>query len=897
MIPLAYDQWTRLRSFDIHNNSVISGTIPQSFCNWTHNLTVFSVFDNHIDGTIPQCLFRGVMQQLLAHKNQFTGSLPIAVGADLKTLAASNNRLEGPLPSLGEAASLRACALHSNSLKGSASALDLTTGAQTHLRTLTLHSNSLSGSLIPLSALNHSLAFLALSDNGFTGRVPEDIPLRDNATLMLTKNRLSCELPENLEGDGPNLVLHGNSFDGPPPAWVKYSAEPPCVGRGWQAEWVAIALSGAAYLMFFTLAAACALHARRKDMQGQWVGDRVLFDEDTRADRLLLEDEDEEHPRHERRFGSTARLPPPLGHRMATRESRRRKPCSAAAVAPYHNRRLVALALAATVLLMPVTLIGANYFECGDPFLKSATLTYLSSSATAETLAAVSFCCLGVIVAVLVAWLHDHSVRMREEAAAFRRSRAHAIHRHRRPLLRRVARGCIACAAIGTWGIGVLTVNSLTVLYLVTQAMPEQNSVASPLLIFIGGITFLVAIITLLLHADRAPEDTALLRSVQQDDPEDVASTPAEQPSTRHRNAIIATALLTSGFIVYLLLVSVSAVSATRLVLHVPPNAVQFLQWTVPVLTSIANSTVIPAISKPVARLVFGRRGCDWSLAMVLIARVAGTIFIPIISLLIFDDGCMQQWRTVWTPCNGGHNFDAAVSVSYKAIVGASEVQVTSPVSLMTNKEVCSGSPLDIIDNGRCCRSILGIWLPLLVKKALFAAFGQPAMLLLVVSNARLRRWLLWVVMTEDNSQDGGTTTVQLEDEYLSLLTWIDVALVFGPFCPLLIALIAISMMTNLLAYVISLRLLHEAGQLSRAFGDAPLPVYFLFSMSLFVVASCVFFVVDDLHGKAAVVVVLPCCFGSVLLFAAAGRQRTASLLARTLHASSADSPEPNERN
>ena len=110
-------------------------------------------------------------------------------------------------------------------------------------------------------------------------------------------------------------------FDGPPPAWVKYSAEPLCVGRGWQAEWVAIALSGAAYLMFFTLAAACALHARLKDMQGQWVGDRALFDEDTQTDRLLLEDEDEEHPRHERRFGSTARLfpaGPPNGHKRAT---------------------------------------------------------------------------------------------------------------------------------------------------------------------------------------------------------------------------------------------------------------------------------------------------------------------------------------------------------------------------------------------------------------------------------------------------------------------------------------------------------------------------------------------------------------------------------------------------
>ena len=900
-IPPAYDRWTGLKTFDLHNNSAIGGTIPASFCKWTHSLTVFSIFDNRIHGTIPPCLFRGVMQQLLVHNNDLDGPLPVATGADLKTLAASNNRLEGRLPNLGQAVALRTCALHSNHFKGSLSALNLTTGAQTHLRVLTLHNNSLSSSLAPLSGLYHSLAFLTLSDNDFTGRVPEDIPLRDNATLMLNKNRLSCQLPEGLEGNGLNLVLPGNSFDGPPPSWVKYPADPLCVGRKWQAEWVAIALSGAVYSVFLTLAVACALHhERRKGIQGHWVGDdRASLDGNTQAE-LLLEEEDDEPPQQDRRFGSTARLLWRWGTdcRSATDWSQE----------SHNDERLVpqlrllritisglaALALVAAVLLTSVSLIGANYLECGDPFLKYATLVYLSSSATAETLAAASFCCLGVIVAVLVARLHDHSVCMREEAAAFQRSRVHATHCQRRPLRYRVAQGCIACAAILPWLIGVLTVNSLTVLYLATQAMPKQNSVALATrfsLILFGGITFL-AVSALLLYDESMPEDIVFLRSLQRGEQEDVASMPAERLSTRRRRNAIIAAALTSVFIVYLLLVGVSAVSAPRLVLHVDPIAVQILQYAVPVFISIANSSLIPAITKPVARrLVNGRRDRDLSSAMILIARVAGTIFIPIISLIIFDDGCMQQWRTIWTPCTDGrHDFDATVSVSYRLV---DSVVVKSPVSLMTHKEVCSGrhSPLDIIDHGRCGRRVLGVWLPLLVKKALFAAFGQPAMLLLVVSTARLRRWLLWVVVTEEKSQDGGPTTVQLEDEYLSVLTWIDVALVFGPFCPLLVALIFLGMMTNLWAYETSLRLLHEPGQLLRTFGDdAPLPAYFLFSMGLFVGVACGFFVANDLHGKAIVVVVLPCCFGSVLVFAAVGRQRIAPLFARAVRAGGADS-------
>ena len=55
---------------------------------------------------------------------------------------------------------------------------------------------------------------------------------------------------------------------------------------------------------------------------------------------------------------------------------------------------LTALAVFAVVLLTPASVIGGNYYECGDPLLKFATLAYLFDSATAERLSAAAFCCI-----------------------------------------------------------------------------------------------------------------------------------------------------------------------------------------------------------------------------------------------------------------------------------------------------------------------------------------------------------------------------------------------------------------------------------------------------------------------------------------------------------------------
>merc|ERR1711988_1392270 len=134
----------------------------------------------------------------------------------------------------------------------------------------------------------------------------------------------------------------------------------------------------------------------------------------------------------------------------------------------------------------------------------------------------------------------------------------------------------------------------------------------------------------------------------------------------------------------------------------------------------------------------------------------------------------------------------------------------------MKTATVCHGHSFTGMNAARCTRGVLGVWLPLLISKALFAGFGQPAMLLFVVSSSRLQKWLLWVVLAREE-QEGGKMVAELTDEYFSLLTWIEIALVFGPFCPLLLALVALSLFTNQWAYNLALRLLHAQGYLPRA--------------------------------------------------------------------------------
>ena len=99
------------------------------------------------------------------------------------------------------------------------------------------------------------------------------------------------------------------------------------------------------------------------------------------------------------------------------------------------------------------------------------------------------------------------------------------------------------------------------------------------------------------------------------------------------------------------------------------------------------------------------------SSALILVARVASTVFIPVAALVLFDDGCMQGWRAMWQPCDGDA-FDAEVNVAYTMATANgfdyTTPEINSPISLMSTAEVCGGTRFENIDAARCTRGVLG---------------------------------------------------------------------------------------------------------------------------------------------------------------------------------------------
>lgn len=131
--------------------------------------------------------------------------------------------------------------------------------------------------------------------------------------------------------------------------------------------------------------------------------------------------------------------------------------------------------------------------------------------------------------------------------------------------------------------------------------------------------------------------------------------------------------------------------------------------------------------------------------------------------------------------------------------------------------------------------------------------------------------------MQVEQKNDDGSMVVRLDDEYLAVLTWVEVALVFGPFSPLLLVVVALSLLTNRWAYFTALRLLGATGHLPHASASSVnLVHYLLFSMGLFVYAASMFFHANNLRGQRVVLVWLPCCYATLLAFV--GRKRLITL-------------------
>ncbi len=229
---------------DLSGNQ-ISGTLPATPPTGCESAQINDVFirDNKISGTIPPSLWQDNcnMQTFIANGNQISGSVPVFCSPSLETVLLFSNQLSGTLSQATISSSVRYFLAHANqisgtipSIHGNMSILTLannslsgalpefgcSTSAEKQLIGLLLDNNDITGDLDGLSGCS-SIEFLQISNNSFQGTIGSWLSSMGNLTnLYLDENELSGTVPSAVTSLGSlqELRLHRNKFSGSLPS-------------------------------------------------------------------------------------------------------------------------------------------------------------------------------------------------------------------------------------------------------------------------------------------------------------------------------------------------------------------------------------------------------------------------------------------------------------------------------------------------------------------------------------------------------------------------------------------------------------------------------------------------------------------------------------------------------
>ncbi|XP_013626980.1 PREDICTED: probable LRR receptor-like serine/threonine-protein kinase At3g47570 [Brassica oleracea var. oleracea] len=208
---------TGLQILDVSFNK-LGGDLPVSIANLSMNLTMLSLRDNFISGSIPHGIGNLIgLQALVLSGNLLTGPIPASLGklSGLMGLSVHTNRMSGEIPySLGNITRLERLYLYNNGFEG---IIPPSLGKCSYLLNLHIENNKLNG-IIPHEIMKIStLVSLRMSNNLLTGSLPEDVGQLENlGNLSVAHNKLSGKLPKTLGKclSMEKLDLQGNSFDG-----------------------------------------------------------------------------------------------------------------------------------------------------------------------------------------------------------------------------------------------------------------------------------------------------------------------------------------------------------------------------------------------------------------------------------------------------------------------------------------------------------------------------------------------------------------------------------------------------------------------------------------------------------------------------------------------------------
>jgi hypothetical protein len=251
---------------------------------------------------------------------------------------------------------------------------------------------------------------------------------------------------------------------------------------------------------------------------------------------------------------------------------------------------------------------------------------------------------------------------------------------------------------------------------------------------------------------------------------------------------------------------------------------------------------------------------------MTIIARLMLLVVGPVMTTIIFDDGCLQQWKLLWDPCTQHTDeFDLSFNDSYTG----------RDVVVMTTSNICETK----YPHGRCARRVVETTSLLMTQKLVFLALLLPVWnCTKAFAGPVVSDWAEFFGLHKfATTLRAASLEVDLDRVGILAITLLEVAVVYGLFAPIVALCTCFAIGTNL----ITQRWLIISGSVVvRPVTSRP-PFSYLF-LSVAIQSTLIFwFCVDNtINGSGVVTVGLP----FVLFFAILSRFHVVQSLASMIY-------------
>ncbi|KAL5797172.1 hypothetical protein ACOSQ2_001992 [Xanthoceras sorbifolium] len=203
-------------------NAKISGTVPDWFWKLDLILSYLDLSNNQLTGTVPTTIKFSDQAIVFLNYNRFTGPLPV-LSSNVSSFHLDNNLFSGPIPEdIGEQMPmLTDVDLSFNSLNGT---IPLSMGKLNSLLTLVLSNNHFTGKIPDFWNNIPDVYVIDMSNNSLSGKIPSSLGSLSSSLkfLTLSYNHLSGKIPSTLKNctNINTLNLGDNKLSGKIPTWI-----------------------------------------------------------------------------------------------------------------------------------------------------------------------------------------------------------------------------------------------------------------------------------------------------------------------------------------------------------------------------------------------------------------------------------------------------------------------------------------------------------------------------------------------------------------------------------------------------------------------------------------------------------------------------------------------------